>query len=120
MPGHKSFNADPHPGDLREQIDIVREANEINENGYPETTFVTIADKVWATVDDAGNQGFRAGDSEISRNMVNFVIRHRSDLEVGMYVVFEGERRMIVDIGHYGFKRRYLRLKTALNRAVAK
>ena len=120
MPGYRNDRVNPHPGELREQIDIVLETNAINENGYPETTLTTIAKKLWAAVDDTGNQRFRAGDSEVAQSTVNFSIRHRSDIVIGMYVLFDGEQRQIVDIGHYGYDRRYLNLKTVLNRAVSK
>ena len=120
MRGYRNYSADPHPGELREQIDIEREVNTINANGYPETVYITIAKKVWTAIDDAGNQAFRAGDSEIAQNVFNFVIRHRRDVAVGMFVLFEGQRRLIVDIGHYGFKKTYLGFKTMLNQGVTK
>ena len=120
MPGYTNSSPPPHPGELREQIDIVQEINTINVNGYPETTLTTVAEKVWAAVDDTGNQRFRAGDSEVAQNTVNFAIRHRSDIAIGMYVLFNAEQWLIVDIGNYSFSRRYLNLKTILNRAVTK
>lgn len=119
MRGYRNYSADPHPGELREQIDILREISVINENGYPEIRFEPVYQKVWTTADDAGNQTFRAGDSEIAQGVINFVIRYRAGIEVGMFVVFNGERREITDIGNYGFKRRYLGLKTMINRAVS-
>ncbi len=118
MRGYRNYNSDPHPGDLREQIDILRQTNIINANGYPEPSYGVVYKKLWAGADDAGNQSFRASDSEIAQNVINFVVRHRSDIEVGMFVRYEGELRVIVDIGHYGVRRRYLGLKTMKNRAV--
>lgn len=118
MRGYKNYEGNPHPGALREQIDIVREENTVNANGYPETVNIPVYTKLWASADDAGNQKFRAGDSEIAQNVINFTIRHRPGIEPGMFVLFEGLRREIVDIGHYGFRSRYLGLKTLQNQGV--
>lgn len=118
MRGYRNYASDPHPGELTEQIDIVRLVNTINENGYPEPTMEPVYRKLWTAADDAGNQTFRASDSEIAQGVINFVIRYRALITVGMYVLYHGEEREIVDIGNYGFKRRYLGLKTMRNKAV--
>lgn len=118
MRGYRNYASDPHPGELTEQIDILKLLNTINKNGYPEPVYKPIYKKLWSTADDAGNQTFRASDSEIAQGVINFVIRYRAGIAVGMFVVFQGQRREIVDIGNYGIKRRYLGLKTMLNKAV--
>ena len=53
MRGYKNFESDPHPGDLRNLVEIGYTENIINENGYPESTD-TVVCKVWAAATDAG------------------------------------------------------------------
>ena len=47
MRGYKTFEANPHPGELRHLVEIGYTENVINENGYPNPTDVVVC-KVWA------------------------------------------------------------------------
>ena len=80
MRGYKNFESDPHPGDLRHLVEIGHTINEINENGYPESTDVVVC-KVWAAVIDAGNQHYRAADVMNTEAVINFTIRYRTDIK---------------------------------------
>lgn len=121
MRGYRTFNPSPHPGDLRERIRIGRTVSTVGPNGYPISRDEIIR-TCWAGVDDAGTQAFRAADMEMTEDVLNFVIRHRDGkgVSVGMWVEFDGERRDIKNIGHYGYRRAYLGLKTYNQKAVSR
>jgi SPP1 family predicted phage head-tail adaptor len=116
--GYKTFESDPHPGDLRNLIEIGYTENIINENGYPEPTD-TVVCKVWAAAADAGNQHFRAADTVNSEAVINFTIRFREDIKPGMWVKFRDEKWIISTLGEYEFKRRYLGLKASIVKGVS-
>ena len=101
----------PHPGDLRHMIVIGNTVNEINDNGYPEDTDVTVC-RVWAGMEDASGRWFESADAENVQRGIRFIIRWRSDISAGMWVEYEGKRHTITDIGEYDFKRRYMKLTT--------
>ena len=118
MRGYKNFDATPHPGDLRNLVEIGYTENIINENGYPEPTD-TVVCSVWAASLDAGNQSFRAADTVNSEAVINFTIRYRDDVKPGMWVRFRGEKWIISTLGEYEYKRRYLGLKTSIVKGVS-
>ena len=118
MRGYKNFESDPHPGDLRNLVEIGYTENIINENGYPESTD-TVVCKVWAAATDAGNQHFRAADTVNSEAVINFTIRYREDIKPGMWVKFRDEKWIISTLGEYEFKRRYLGLKASIVKGVS-
>jgi len=93
-------------------VEIGKTDNTINENGYPEPVDTVIC-KVWASATDAGNQHFRASDSDNAEAVINFTIRHRPDIKPGMWVRFLNEKWRIITLGEYEFKRRYLGLKAS-------
>lgn len=113
MRGYKSFDATPHPGDLKEMIEIYRTENTINENGYPEALNVLMC-TVWASAIDAGNQAYRSADAQNTETVVNFTIRYRDDIVPGMWVKFKNKRWNITTLGEYAFTRAYLGLKASL------
>jgi len=116
--GYKNFEAAPHPGDLRNLVEIGYTENGINENGYPEPKEVVLC-KVWAAATDAGNQHFRAADTVNAEAVINFTIRYRDDVKPGMWVRFRGEKWLISTLGEYEFKRRYLGLKASIVKGVS-
>lgn len=118
MRGYKSFDGTPHPGDLRHRIEIYRTENTINENGYPEANDVRVC-RVWASVIDAGNQHYRAADSENTETVINFTIRYRKDVQPGMWVKFNNSRFKITTLGEYAFNRQYLGLKASLQQGIS-
>ena len=118
MRGYKSFESDPHPGDLKHLVEIGYTENAINENGYPEPNEIVVG-KVWAAATDAGNQHFRAADTINAEAVINFTIRFREDIQPGMWVKFRGEKWIISTLGEYGFKRRYLGLKASVVKGVS-
>ena len=111
MRGYKSFDGTPHPGDLRHRVEIGYTENTINENGYPDEKDVIIC-KTWASAIDAGNQSYRSADVMNTEAVINFTIRYRADVQPGMWVLWNGQKQIITEIGEYDFKRRYLRLTT--------
>lgn len=117
MRGYKNFEFNPHPGNLRHLVEIGQTDNVINENGYPEPIDTVIC-KVWASATDAGNQHFRASDSDNTEAVINFTIRHRPDIKPGMWVRFLGEKWRIITLGEYEFKRRYLGLKASIIKGI--
>ena len=118
MRGYKNFESTPHPGDLRNLVEIGYTENAINENGYPEPKDVVVC-TVWAAALDAGNQHFRAADSVNTEAVINFTIRFRPDITPGMWVRFRGEKWLISTLGEYEFKRRYLGLKASIVKGVS-
>jgi len=116
--GYKNFESDPHPGDLRNLVEIGYTENIINENGYPEPTDHVVC-KVWAAATDAGNQHFRAADTVNSEAVINFTIRYRENIKPGMWVKFRDEKWIISTLGEYEFKRRYLGLKASIVKGVS-
>lgn len=117
MRGYKNFESDPHPGDLRHLIEIGFTENAVNANGYPEPRDVVVC-RAWASAIEAGNQTFRAADTVNAEGVTNFTIRYRSDVQPGMWVRFLGDKRVIITMGEYEFKRRYLGLKTSIVKGV--
>ena len=117
MRGYKNFESNPHPGDLRNLVEIGYTENIINANGYPEATDVVVC-KVWASATDAGNQHFRAADTINTEAVINFTIRFRDDIKPGMWVRFRNEKWIISTLGEYEFKRRYLGLKASTVKGV--
>ena len=118
MRGYKTFEANPHPGELRHLVAIGYTENVINENGYPTPTDVVVC-KVWAAITDAGNQHYRAADLMNSEAVLNFTIRYREDIKPGMWVRFRDEKWQISTLGEYEFKRAYLGLKASIAKGVS-
>ena len=118
MRGYKNFESDPHPGDLRNLVEIGYTENAINENGYPNPTDVVVC-RVWASTIDAGNQHYRAADVMNAEAVINFAIRYRTDIKPGMWVRFRGEKWRISTLGEYAFKRKYLGLKASFSMGVS-
>jgi SPP1 family predicted phage head-tail adaptor len=93
-------------------------ATTTNENGYPVETD-TVVCNVWASARDVGYREFFEAASGNLEDVVNFAIRYRPDIEPGMWVEFEGERREIVQVNGYDHLRDFLLLKTARRKAVS-
>ena len=118
MRGYKSFDGTPHPGDLRQRIQIGYTENTINENGYPEPKDVILC-RVWASAIDAGNQHYRSADVMNTEQVVNFTIRYRPDVKPGMWVLFNGEKWEISTLGEYAYTKAYLGLKASVAKGVS-
>lgn len=118
MRGYKSFEGNPHPGELRHMVEIGYTENIINANGYPEGTDVVVC-RVWAAAMDAGNQHYRSADVMNTEAVINFTIRWRGDIKPGMWVRFQNEKYDITTLGEYGFKRDYLGLKASVAKGVS-
>ena len=101
----------PHPGELRQLVEIGRTVHEINENGFPVETEQVIC-QVWAKTEDCDSRYFTSGDVENTERGIWFTIRWRSDVQPGMWVLWNGQKQIITEISEYDFKRRYLRLTT--------
>lgn len=108
----------PRAGDLRHRINIGRTATTTNENGYPEESD-SIVCRVWASARDAGYREFFEAAAGNLEDVVNFVIRYRSDVEPGMWVEFEGQRREIVQVNGFDHLHDFLLLKTARRKVVS-
>ena len=111
-------NQKPKAGDLRHRIIIGRTATMTNENGYPleSDTFIC---QVWASARDAGYREFFEAAAGNLEDVVNFAIRYIPDVEPGMWVEFEGQRREIVQVNGFDHIRDFLLLKTARRKAVS-
>ena len=108
----------PKTGDLRHRLAIGQTATTTNDNGYPVETDIVVC-RVWASARDAGFREFFEAAAGNLEDVVNFAIRHRSDIEPGMWVEFEGQRREIVQVNGYDHLRDFLLLKTARRKAVS-
>ena len=118
MRGYKNFEGNPHPGDLRQRIEIGYTQTSVNDNGYPDSTDVTVC-RVWANATDAGNQHYRSADVMNTEAVVNFTIRYRSDIMPGMWVKFNGKKWIISTLGEYSFRKKYLGLKASIAEGVS-
>ena len=118
MRGYKNFESDPHPGDLRNLVEIGYTENAISENGYPNPTDVVVC-RVWASTIDAGNQHYRAADVINAEAVINFAIRYRTDIKPGMWVRCRGEKWYISTLGEYAFKRKYVGLKASTTKRLS-
>jgi SPP1 family predicted phage head-tail adaptor len=109
----------PHPGELRHRIILGRTVHSIDEDGYPEETDQVLG-WVWCAVED---ESFRRaaflGQAETVERGLRFIIRWRADVDVGMWVLWRGQRHTITKLGEYDFKRRYLQLSTAATKGVS-
>ena len=101
----------PHPGELRQLVEIGKTVNIVNENGFPVETGQVIC-QVWAKAEDCDSRYFTSGDAENTERGIWFTIRWRNDVQPGMWVLWNGQKQVITEIGEYDFKRRYLRLTT--------
>ena len=101
----------PHPGQLRNLVDIGRTVNAPNGNGYAVETEEVIC-RVWASAEDGSSRYLVAGDAGTAARGLIFVIRWRGDVVPGMWVRFRDEKHRIEKVEEYDFKRRYLRLIT--------
>ena len=68
--------------------------------------------QVWAKAEDCDSRYFTSGDVENTERSIWFTIRWRNDVQPGMWVLWNGRKQIITEIGEYDFKRRYLRLST--------
>ena len=118
MRGYKNFESDPHPGDLRNLVEIGYTENAINENGYPNPTDVVVC-RVWACTIDGGKQHYRAADVMNAAAAINSAPRYRTDIKPGMWVRFRDEKWYISTLGEYSFKQRYLGLKASISKGVS-
>ena len=107
----------PHPGQLRNLVDIGRSVNALNGNGYAVETDEVVC-RVWASVEDGSSRYLVAGDAGTAARGLVFVIRWRGDVAPGMWVRFRDEKHRIEKVEEYDFKRRYLRLITTSAKGV--
>lgn len=107
----------PHPGQLRNLVEIDRTANAANENGYPVETDELLY-QAWAAVEDGSSRYLIAGDAGTAARGLIFIIRWRADVRPGMWVRFRDEKHRIEQVEEYDFKRRYLKLITESSKGV--
>ena len=107
----------PHPGQLRNLVEIGRTVNTSNENGYPVEADDMLS-RVWAAVEDGSSRYLIAGDAGTAARGLIFVIRWRGDIRPGMWVSFRDEKHRIEKVEEYDFKRRYLKLTTESSKGV--
>ena len=118
MPGNRSPDTAPHPGDLKHRVNIGYTKNSINENGYPVAEDVVIC-RVWAAAVDAGTQNSQTAGVMSTEAHIRFVIRYRSDVKPGMWVEFGGQKWIITALNEYTFGRAYLGLNAVLQKGVS-
>ena len=109
----------PHPGQLRNLVEIGRTVNTANENGYPVETDEIVC-RGWAAVEDDSSRYVVAGDAETAERGLCFVIRWRGGILPGMWVLWNGEKHGITKLNEYDFKRRYLKLTTVSSKGVGR
>ena len=107
----------PHPGQLRNVVEICRTVNTVNENGYSVETDEVLC-RVWAGIEDGSSRYLNAGDTGTAARGLIFVIRWRGDVVPGMWVHFRDEKHRIEKVEEYDFKRRYFRLITTSAKGV--
>jgi SPP1 family predicted phage head-tail adaptor len=107
----------PHPGQLRNLVEIGRAVNAPSENGYTVETEEVVC-RVWASVEDGSSRYLVAGDAGTAARGLVFVIRWRGDVVPGMWVRFRDEKHRIEKVEEYDFKRRYLKLTTVSAKGV--
>ena len=93
----------PHPGELRQLVEICCTVHEINENGFPVETEQVVC-QVWAKAEDCDSRYFTSGDKENTERGIWFTIRWRNDVRPGMWVLWNGQKQIITEICEYDFK----------------
>ena len=101
----------PHPGQLRNRVEIGQTVNGKNENGYPAPVDTVICN-VWAAVEDDSSRFTFTGDAHTTERGLCFISRWRADIRPGMWIMWIGEKQLITNLGEYDYKRRYLKLST--------
>lgn len=101
----------PHPGDLRHLVKIGQTINTVNENGYP-VEMDQVLCRVWAAAEDDSSRFFFSADAENAERGLCFIIRWRSDIRPGLWIMWNNEKQLITKLGEYDFKRRYMKLTT--------
>ena len=77
----------PHPGELRQLVEIGRTVHEINENGFSVETEQVIC-QVWAKAEDCDSRYFTSGNAENTERGIWFTIRWRSSPGCGIFIWF--------------------------------
>ena len=72
----------PHPGELRQLVEIGRTVHAINENGFPVETDQVVC-QVWAKAEGCDSRYFASGDAENTERGIWFTIRWRCDVQPG-------------------------------------
>ena len=116
--GNKNWGKEPNPGELNQMIEIVSVQAEADEDGYAVTTDRSIC-KVWAQVVQSGDAIDQAAGAQAAAGSLNFVIRHREDIEVGMVILFDGGRYEIIALGGFDFKKRFLGMKATRTEVIS-
>lgn len=106
-----NWDKEPKPGELNQRIEIVDVVTEADEEGYPRTLKNTIC-RVWARVRQSGDAVTNGADAQMNASALNFAIRYRAGISVGMEVRFEGVEYKIVAVGGYDFRKRFVGMKT--------
>lgn len=105
-------------GELNRKITIVKMAGALNAGVA--TSVETVVCTAWASVKDASmTEVYKAAAAQIDQ-VVNFTIRHKNCIDVGMDVLFGGDRYRIISIDHDGYGRESMRLKTRRTEAVGR
>ena len=84
----------PHPGELRQLVEIGRTVHEINENGFSVETEQVIC-QVWAKAEDCDSRYFTSGGAENTERGIWFTIRWRNDVRPGMWVLWNGQKQTV-------------------------
>ena len=107
----------PHPGELRNLVEIGKTETVVNENGFPTQTD-TVLHTVWAGIEDTSSRWLYLTDANNAERGLMFTIRRLSAISEGMWVRHNGEKYTITEIGEFDFKGSYMRLTTKNTKVV--
>lgn len=103
-------------GELNRKITVKKTSITVDAEGNRVPTETTVC-TCWAKVKDATTREFYDADRRQMEYVVNFIIRHRTDLTEGMTVWLDSVAHDIVEINQGTHKRDFILLRT--NRRVA-
>ncbi len=105
-------------GELRHMISIVKVVNTKDAESITTSSDVAVC-TCWASVKDAGSREFYQAAAQQLEDVVNFVIRWRTDIKAGMVIVFDGARHEIKQVSRLSHARDYILLKTNRRAVIA-
>ena len=98
-------------GQLDRRITLQTYTTSTDAFGQVVKTFSTLA-TVWAKVEEKSGKEGEEGDQVIASKKVNFLIRHRSDLNEQMRVVYDNNTYKIEAIINDDARRAFMRIET--------
>jgi len=97
-------------GDLRHRITVQKVTYSNNANGFPVAGTPTVICTVWAAARDlSASKSFDAA-TDAFHSVTEFVIRYRTDILEGMFVLHNGDTYKIMQVNQGDYGKEYITL----------